>query len=112
MDDLERRNIERVRKLQQDEDKSRTSWIVHEARTAGWWIYHEPSKRWYTPEEFEAADILVTVGNRPTDKIAYKVMNPMVGLKRRIDFLKKVSDEYFAFKKRIDDYYTTELKKK
>lgn len=104
--------MKRSEKLQYEEDKSRTSWITQEARAAGWWIYHEPSKKWYTPDEFDATGIMVTVSNRPNSKIDYKVMNPMVGLQRRLDFLKKVSDEFFAFKKRIDDYYITELKKK
>src|SRR5690606_21627588 len=99
-------------KLQQDEDRRHTSWIVGEAKRAGWWIYHERSKKWYTPEEFHAEGIVVVENTGRFAKPDYRVMNPQVGLKLRFDYLKKVTDEYFEFKKRIDDYFTTELKKK
>lgn len=93
--------------------KAKSSWLSKQARVNDCWIFHTRTKKWYTPDEFDEAGIDLSARNgRDEVSVEYKIMSPQYGIEQRLRFIKKVMDEFYEFKKRVDDFYITELKKK
>ena len=87
--------------------------LIDDAIKSGLWIYHKTTKKWYTPEEFrEVANSLYYTNRDKNNGNEFAIMSPISGLNLRLQTLKKVTDEIEIFKKRIDDYYSIEVKKK
>lgn len=88
-------------------------WLIKEAKIHEMWIYHRTTKKWYTPEEFEkVAWQLYSSDSRRNNYSDFAIMDPMAGLNLRLQTLTKVLTEVNDFKKRIDEYYNTHLKKR
>ena len=56
--------------------------IIKNARVNGCWIYHEPSKKFYTPEEFEAEwQRIVRETKRDNNFGEFKIVTPLFAIR-------------------------------
>ncbi|GEM_PF-2003556 len=58
-------------------------------------IYHKPSKKWFTPEEFEAwpSEISQTRTYRSDNAADFALVQPHFILKQRIEWVNKANEE-------------------
>jgi hypothetical protein len=78
-----------------------------EASVSKLWIYRKDKKKWYTPEEFKTEYIDQDPAENMKSIIgSFCIMNPQVGLRQRLDFMRQTSEEIELFTKRVVDYYS------
>jgi hypothetical protein len=80
--------------------------LYKEAVVAKLWVYRVDKKVWYTPEEFK--DTYINNSSPESMKMIlhyFKIIDPQAGLKQRLDFMKKTSEEIEIFTKRVIEYY-------
>lgn len=100
------------RKLREEIPPSMVS-LASEARLSNCWIYHHTTKKWYTPEEFlEHARVLFKQKRDKDNMKEFAVMDPMAGLRVRMETMRKVSEEVMAFQNRINEYFNVKLEVK
>jgi hypothetical protein len=80
--------------------------LYKEAVVSKMWIFRQDSKTWYTPDEFREEFILKKHDNIHTILGHFKIMDPQVGLKQRLDLMKRTSEEIESFTKRVAAYYS------
>jgi len=76
-----------------------------EALISRMWIYRQDTKAWYTPEEFKEEFIKKKHEHIHMMLGHFKIMDPQVGLRQRLDFMRKTSEEIELFTKRVIEYY-------
>lgn len=69
--------------------------LAKTARVNGCLIYHRPSKKWFTPEEFEdcPAEISQTRTFRKDNAAEFVIVQPQFILKQRIEWVNKANAE-------------------
>ncbi|OYD44312.1 hypothetical protein CHU00_17540 [Sphingobacterium cellulitidis] len=69
--------------------------LAKTARVNGCLIYHKPSKKWFTPEEFEdwPMEISQTRTFRKDNAADFMIVQPQFVLKQRIEWVNKANEE-------------------
>lgn len=69
--------------------------LAKTARVNNCLIYHKPSKKWFTPEEFEKwpAEISQTRTFRKDNASDFVIVKPQFILKQRIEWVNKANEE-------------------
>lgn len=98
------------------DDKANFSVIYKTAKANGCFIFHKPTKKWYTPEEFKA-DVpnIQRSGNRGEIKnlaSEFAIKSPYEALKFYNKWLKLVTDKIAEIESKIDQDYCVEIKPK
>jgi len=80
---------------------------VDKAKSDGLWFYCIATKKWYTPEEFEALAkvLIVQWGESPAILINHPMCNPKSGITQRVALIKRASCELQEFTDRVMKYY-------
>ncbi|WP_434376429.1 hypothetical protein [Sphingobacterium spiritivorum] len=89
--------------------------LIKEARVSGYWIYHKSAGKWYTPEEFQ--EVARELYSRERDgkrnnSSDFAVRDPYSGINDRVRWVDQMNTELQTFKKKIDEYFQVQLKKR
>lgn len=78
--------------------------LAKTARVNGCLIYHRPSKKWFTPEEFEEwpAEISQTRTFRKDNAADFVIVQPQFILKQRIEWVNRANEELQKILRIID----------
>lgn len=80
---------------------------IEDARRRRLWVYRIRDKKWFTPDEFEVEAISIAIRDPRADDAlnGYKMGDPWVGVKVRVDYAKKINDEVKSFTDKVYNYY-------
>jgi len=79
--------------------------IIKSARVNGCWIFHEPAKTFYTPEEFEEVwERVITNTKRSNNFKDFKIVNPLYAVRLTARWVDIANSKLQDILKKVEKY--------
>jgi len=79
--------------------------LYSDAKLNGAWIYHIPTRRYYTPDEFMENWFVVFQQNRSkNNRNEFQIMNPMAAIRQRAEWVTKANAELQEIMRKLESY--------